>query len=225
MSDKDFLINNRDTLQRQVLGETTEGNTELAPPGSPLEQIVLQTNRKIVIPAINEILQQAQTTEDTTSSAINTLLRDVIGDYKDTPSLLERLKEVDEGIIQAIYKLYSMLIGNPADPHPIEDFGSNIYEILQDIYNRVGDSPVPKEITSEFEYYEDGSFKRKVVTGDEERTSTIYYAEDGSFDRLVVEEGNFTIVHSLEFDPETGRPIKYKREVEQPEEEQQEGGS
>ena len=196
MSDKDFLINNRDTLQRQVLGETTEGNTELAPPGSPLEQIVLQTNRKIVILAINEILQQAQTTEETTSSAINTLLRDVIGDYKDTPSLLERLKEVDEGIIQAIYKLYSMLIGNPADPHPIEDFGSNIYEILQDIYNRVGDSPVPKEITRSLNTTKTEVSNEKLLPETKKEHLLFITLKMAPFDRLVVEEGNFTIVHS-----------------------------
>lgn len=125
----------RDDLQYEALGTDTSTNPRL-PLGGPLPfRLGLQTQRKIVTLAINELLSTINTIRNTVFTNLGSLYNNVIGSYLDDITLLPLLYEVDENLIKGLNKTYRMIVGNPENPVTIEEIGGSINQSILNLQN------------------------------------------------------------------------------------------
>ena len=126
-------------IQRQALGESTADNPLLPEDGSPAERKALKTERKVITLAINELQDRILSIRDSTLNSVNFLLKQVIGNIVDHEELLTKLRIVDNNLINAVYKVYSFIVGNPEEPTDISDIGDSVHGAIRSLNNNIGE--------------------------------------------------------------------------------------
>lgn len=126
-------------IQRQALGESTADNPLLPEDGSPAERKALKTERKVITLAINELQDRILSIRDSTLDSVNSLLEQAIGNIVDHKELLTKLRIVDNNLINAVYKVYSFIVGNPEEPTDISDIGDSVHGAIRSLNNNIGE--------------------------------------------------------------------------------------
>lgn len=126
-------------IQRQALGESTADNPLLPEGGSPAVRKALKTERKVITLAINELQDRILSIRDSTLDSVNFLLKQAIGNIVDHKELLTKLRIVDNNLINAVYKVYSFIVGNPEEPTDISDIGDSVHGAIRSLNNNIGE--------------------------------------------------------------------------------------
>lgn len=126
-------------IQRQALGESTADNPLLPEDGSPAERKALKTERKVITLAINELQDRILSIRDSTLGSVNSLMEQAIGNIVDDKELLTKLRIVDNNLINAVYKVYSFIVGNPEEPTDISDIGDSVHGVIRSLNNNIGE--------------------------------------------------------------------------------------
>lgn len=127
----DFTLEQKQQIQKIAVAETTQDNPLIPWRGNPTNIKALNTNKKEVTLAINELLESISSVEDTSNKNIQMLAAEVLGDFINDNTLLDKIKNIDENIILAVNKLYSMIVGDPEDPTEFNE--ESVYEAINEI--------------------------------------------------------------------------------------------
>lgn len=123
-------------LQHDVLIRGLTLNPLMTSHALPQMNKALNTNRKEVVRAINELLASMNTLSGTTSGSINQLTG-VVGDYTGNPEALADLRKIEESILLAVLKIYTDMAGDLDSPEDITDIHQNVKGAIRKINDTV----------------------------------------------------------------------------------------
>lgn len=116
-------------LQELILWDDTSDNPNLQPSSIPTKHKALNTNNKNIIKAINEVLDEA-TNAFVMTNEFKDRMNNVVGDNITNPILMENLNKIEENILKAVVKTYTLLVGDLDSPVDISNFAPSVNEAI-----------------------------------------------------------------------------------------------
>lgn len=123
-------------LQHDILINDLSTNPLLTYDWRPNRNKSLDTTRKEIIRAINELLAKINIIDQSTNTISSENLR-LVGDVFANPVLLGKLHSIGENVIEALHRLYTDISGDPSAPDDISDLGGTIKRAIRKVSNSV----------------------------------------------------------------------------------------
>ena len=126
-------------IQRQALGESTADNPLLPEDGSPAVRKALKNGKKSYNACHQRTARPHPLNPRFHFRQRKLPLKQVIGNIVDHEELLTKLRIVDNNLINAVYKVYSFIVGNPEEPTDISDIGDSVHGAIRSLNNNIGE--------------------------------------------------------------------------------------
>lgn len=123
-------------MQYDMLWDNLNDNPNFTYNASLARNMQLETTNKKIISAINEIKREVEGTDGTLVN-FTSFYNELFGDVTSDPMLHDNIKKIDENALKAIYKTYTMIVGNPDDPVDITELGDNINKCISTLKNLI----------------------------------------------------------------------------------------
>lgn len=103
------ITNNIEELQSDILLESLENNSLFSSSNISMLNKALNTKKKNIVPAINEIKTMVESLDTTVSKSLLQQY-EMIGDFKSNPELIDEVKKIDDNLTLALLKTNQQVV-------------------------------------------------------------------------------------------------------------------
>lgn len=122
-------LSQKELMQYDILWDNINDNPNFKSNASLSRNQHLETNQTKIISAINEIKRVTDRVDQTVVN-FTTFYNELIGNTFEDPTLHANIKKIDENVLKAIYKTYTLVIGDPDKPVDVSELGDNINQCI-----------------------------------------------------------------------------------------------
>lgn len=122
-------LSQMELMQYDILWDNINDNPNFNSNSSLSRNQLLETNQTKIISAINEIKRRTDGLDQTLVN-FTTFYNELFGNVSDDPTLRDNIKKIDENVLKAIYKTYTLIIGDPDKPVDVSELGNNINQCI-----------------------------------------------------------------------------------------------
>ena len=154
-------LSQKELMQYDILWDNINDNPNFKQNASLSRNQYLETNQTKIISAINEIKRNNDRVNQTLIN-FTTFYNELIGNVADDTELHDNIKKIDENVLKAVYKTYTLIIGDPDEPVDVSELGDNINQCMltlrsmidvkeaeiKEINNRISDIDGLREATA-----------------------------------------------------------------------------
>ena len=131
-------LSQKELMQYDILWDNINDNPNFKSNASLSRNQYLETSQTKIISAINEIKRNNDRVNQTVIN-FTTLYNELIGDTTKDETLHDNIKKIDENVLKAIYKTYTLIIGDPDKPVDISELGDNINQCILTLKDLIDD--------------------------------------------------------------------------------------
>lgn len=170
-------LSQKELMQYDILWDNINDNPNFKSNVSLSRNQHLETNQTKIISAINELKRLTDRVDQTVVN-FTTFYNDLIGDAAEDTTLHENIKKIDENVLKALYKTYTLVIGDPDEPVDVSELGDNINQCILTLKSMIDVKEAEiKEINNRISDID--GLREAIALEDIEAYKIIYMDDDG----------------------------------------------